>query len=293
MTLLQLEYFKEVVRQKSFTKAAEILHVSQSTLSKSIRSLEENFSIEFIDRKSKEFLLTKEGVLFYEYAQSVLDFYQTKTRELYQRFREDGGILHIGIPPTAGTVLFNKVLNYFHEIAPSAELHVNDSQASKSIYDMLEAGKLDMGVLLGEFSHPNYHTYEAYRSEVMLLVSPNHRLADREKVAFSELKDEQFLMISPEYMFHDAVLECCQSAGYAPNIALYSYQWDLVYDMVAAGKGIGFLPAELLEKNKLTGVKLIRLTEPEFPWVLTVAYRKDKFLSAPMRQFLQACQKCK
>lgn len=74
MTLNQLNYYVEIVRQGSFTKAAEKLFVSQSTLSKAIRALEEEFQMELINRGAKEFQLTPQGNVFNEYAVKILDF---------------------------------------------------------------------------------------------------------------------------------------------------------------------------------------------------------------------------
>ena len=71
MTLNQLKYYVEIVRESSFTKAAEKLFVSQSTLSKSIRTLEEEFQIKMINRVAKEFTLTQEGHVFFEYAERI------------------------------------------------------------------------------------------------------------------------------------------------------------------------------------------------------------------------------
>ena len=76
MTLNQLKYYVEIVRESSFTKAAEKLFVSQSTLSKSIRTLEEEFQIKLINRAAKEFTLTQEGHVFLEYAERILNYYQ-------------------------------------------------------------------------------------------------------------------------------------------------------------------------------------------------------------------------
>lgn len=104
MTINQLQYYVEIVCQKSFTRAAESLFVSQSALSKSVRTLEQEFETELIDHSSKDFLLTPEGELFYEYARKILDFFNMQTRELHQRLHDMGGSLNIGIPPTSGTV---------------------------------------------------------------------------------------------------------------------------------------------------------------------------------------------
>ena len=81
MTLHQLQYFAEIVRQRSFTRAARQLHISQPALSKSVRLLEQEFEAEFIDRNAKDFALTDSGALFYEYAQKLLAF----TEDVYKR----------------------------------------------------------------------------------------------------------------------------------------------------------------------------------------------------------------
>ena len=79
MTLHQLQYFAEIVRQRSFTRAARQLHISQPALSKSVRLLEQEFEAEFIDRNAKDFALTDSGALFYEYAQKLLAFTDAQT----------------------------------------------------------------------------------------------------------------------------------------------------------------------------------------------------------------------
>lgn len=115
MTMNQLSYYVEVVQQKNFTKAAEKLFVSQSTLSKSIRALEMEFQVELINRMSKKFALTPEGYLFYEYAMKLLKYYHVQTQELYQHLHSTSGILKVGIPPTAGTVYFYSLLYQFQK----------------------------------------------------------------------------------------------------------------------------------------------------------------------------------
>lgn len=74
MTLTQLNYFREVVNLQSFTKAANKLYISQSTLSKSIRALEEEYNVILINRGVKNFEVTKEGYILYEYAERILNY---------------------------------------------------------------------------------------------------------------------------------------------------------------------------------------------------------------------------
>ena len=77
--------FMVVARERSFTRAAQLLHVSQPALSKSVRLLEQEFGADFVDRTAKDFTLTPSGELFCEYAQRILSFVDGQTRELRQR----------------------------------------------------------------------------------------------------------------------------------------------------------------------------------------------------------------
>lgn len=289
MTMNQLNYYVEVVRQQNFTKAAEKLFVSQSTLSKSIRALEAEFQVELINRMPKKFALTPEGYLFYEYAVRLLDFYRVQMQELYRHLHGTSGTLCLGIPPTAGTAFFHFLLSRFQEKYPNIELKITEG-TSKSIVSQMETGSLDIGVVLEPFSDRRYRTRKVYRSEVVLIVSRQHRLAAKKSVGFSELKDERFLMISPDYMFYDLAMNKCKSAGFVPGVAFRSSQWDLLYEMVADNQGVSFLPKCLLEGYGRGRVRQIRLKNPEFPWELSVVTRKDRFVTAPMQCFLDMCR---
>ena len=288
MTIKQLEYYAEVVKQRNFTKAAEKLFVSQSALSKSIRVLEKEFQAELIDRTSKDFALTQEGMMFHEYAIKLLDYFHAQTQELYQRLHNMKGALSIGLPPTAGSIYFYSRLHEFQERYPHVALKITEIP-SKTIHEMMDGGKLDLGVVLEPFTDERYHCRQVYTSEVVLVVSEQNRLASKKSASLSELQSEKFLMMSSDYMFHDIILDYCKKSGFTPNIAFESSQWDLIYEMTADHQGISFFPKCLLEKHARTQIRLLELRDPKIPWVLSICYRKDKFLTAPMRCFLDLC----
>ena len=289
MTLNQLSYFVEIVKQCSFTKAADKLFVSQSTLSKSIRTLEEEFQVELINRSAKEFALTQEGHIFHEYAERILNFYQEQTQELFQRLNSASGTLRLGVPPTSGTIYFYSVLNKFQKKSPGIDLQIEEI-TSKHIQDQVLSGKLDMGAIIEPFYDIRLHKQPVFKSEAVLLVPVGHPLADRESVTFEEIKEESIIMISQDYMYHDVVVQKFKEAGITPKIVFESYQWEWIYEMVADGQGVSILPKPLVEKfNNESRVRLIHLTEPEFPWTLSLIYRKDKFVTIPMQCFLDVC----
>ena len=139
MNLTQLNYFREVVQRGSFTKAANELFISQSTLSKSIRTLEEEFKVILINRGAKEFEVTKEGYILYEYAVRILDYYQYQTQELAERLSQSNNSIRLGIPPTAGAIYFYSVVHKFQRTYPEIDLRIEED-ISREIVEKVANG---------------------------------------------------------------------------------------------------------------------------------------------------------
>ena len=216
MTLHQLQYFAEIVRQRSFTRAARQLHISQPALSKSVRLLEQEFEAEFIDRNAKDFALTDSGALFYEYAQKLLAFTDAQTREIRQRIQSAADTLHIGIPPTSGSIYYHTLISQFQATYPDIVLQITEVP-SRRILSLLDEGQLDLGVVLEPISREAYVTRPVVRSEIVAVVSRDHPLAGCGTISLSRLRDEPLLMISQDFMFSGVVEGLCRQAGFAPS----------------------------------------------------------------------------
>ena len=288
VTYTQLLYLTEIVQQRSFTKAAEKLFVSQSTLSKSIRALEAELGTEIVDRKSKSFALTEEGELVYAYAQRVLNYVNTETESVRQRIRGLGGSLSVGIPPTAGAAYFYPRIYAFRQKYPNVRFELEETP-SNSLVEKMDAGRIDMGIVLEPFENENYIKKPVYRSKICICVSRSHPFAGRDSLELSELRNESFLMLTPDYMFRGIVDDYCRQAGFQPKVVFQSSQWDMLYDMVASNFGITFLPVWLVEKWGKPEVKAIPVSVPQMPWILSLCYQKSRPLSEPMKNFLEIC----
>lgn len=284
----QLVYLVEIANQKSFTRAAEKLFLSQSTLSKSIKALEAELGVEIIDRQSKAFTLTEEGELTLAYAQRVLNYFAAETEALRQHFQGLGGSLIVGIPPTAGPAYFYSRLYAFRQEYPNVKLTIEETP-SNTLIEKMDIGQIDMGIILEPFENENYITKPVYRSQIVICVSRNHPLAAQEKVRLAELRNETFLMLTPDYMFRGIVDDYCQKAGFQPKTVFESSQWDMLYDMVAANFGITFLPRWLVEKWGKSEVRMLSVEEPHMPWILSLCYSKNRLLTEPMKNFLKIC----
>jgi DNA-binding transcriptional LysR family regulator len=284
MNINQLKYFVEVVKQKNFTKAAEQLFVSESTISKSIHLLEKEYDVRLIDRGSKECRLTSEGTIFYQSAVRMLENYQAETLKLYDALKCKKGSLTVGIPPVTITACFSPIIYQYRYKYPDIRLEISEVGAN-TVRDLVTNGTLDIGVIIRPFKE-DYAAVPILKSEAVLLLPENHHLANFQSVKFSQLSGERFMILSDDYMLHNIIIQSCERSGFSPNIQFESSQWDLLVEMVAMNQGISILPRPIIDKFWYPKIRMVHLEEPEFPWDVVLVYRKDKFVTAPMRYFI-------
>ena len=106
MNLKHLSYFVDISKRESFTKAADDIYVSQSALSKSVKSLEQELNVTLIDRTSKSFNLTEEGRILYAEGEKLLRYIDESQDEIIEKIHRSRRRLRIGIPPVISTVYF-------------------------------------------------------------------------------------------------------------------------------------------------------------------------------------------
>lgn len=288
MTLNQLSYFSEIVKQRSFTKAAEVLFVSQSALSKSIRTLEKEFETTLIDRKAKVFTLTPEGELFYSFANRILGYYQEQSQILYDNIHGGCSTLSLGLPPSAGSIYFFDQIFRFKKKYSNIDLQITNA-TSKVLEEMVAEGKLDIGIVIEPFENDRFTKKKVFFSESVLVVSKEHPFANYKEMNGAELADQSFVTVSSDYMYYDLFINYCKMSGFSPKIAFETFQWDLLLEMVSANQGVTILPKPLVDKCYQTRVHQIHLKNPEFPWALTLIWRKEKFITEPMHRFIELC----
>ena len=88
-------------------------------------------------------------------------------------------------------------------------------------------------------------------------------------------------------MLHDRIIKNCEIAGFYPHITTESSQWDFLAEMVAYNQGISILPVPIMERfYSSERIKMVRLREPEFPWNIAMIFKKEKLITAQMKDFI-------
>ncbi len=287
MNLKHLSYFVDISKRESFTKAADDIYVSQSALSKSVKSLEQELNVTLIDRTSKSFNLTEEGRILYVEGEKLLQYIDERQDEIIEKIHRSRRRLRIGVPPVISTVYFSQLLFRFIKQYPNIELEISEVGAN-IVQDQINAGNIDIGVvILPIINTDNYHIIPAMSSDNALIVNKDHPLASRDEVDFKELEHEDFLILDRTYMLHDRIIKNCEIAGFYPHITTESSQWDFLAEMVAYNQGISILPVPIMKRFYSSDrIKMIRLKEPEFPWNIAMIFKKEKLITAQMEEFI-------
>ncbi|ARC86440.1 bacterial regulatory helix-turn-helix, lysR family protein [Clostridium argentinense CDC 2741] len=285
MSIRNLTYFVEVAKEKNFTRAANNLHLSQPALSKVIKNLENDLKVQLIDRQGKQFKLTDAGEIFYNNCETALETINKELEKLYDSVNFQKGKIIVGIPPVIGTAIFPTLLSNFKKTYPDIEIILIEGGAN-IIKDMIEEGEVDIGVVMLPFQSEQFHAIPMIYSESKLVVHKSHKFADRETVRLEEIKNENFVILSEEYMLYNQIISACKLKGFEPKIIFKSTQWDFLAEMVSINEGITILPASIIKVFKSNEIRSVSIVDPELPWNIGMIIKKNKYISYAMRTFI-------
>ncbi|MEH7013115.1 LysR substrate-binding domain-containing protein [Neobacillus niacini] len=285
MDIRHLTYFIEVAKYKSFTEASKSLHLSQSTLSKVVKSLEEELNVELIDRSAKKIELTDAGEIVLAEGEIIMESINDLSIHLYDLMNLKKGKIKIGIPPIIGFLFFPKIIKGFNNLYPDIKIKIFEDDSNK-VKQEVRDGILDFGVVMLPVDEKEFDVLPFVYEELSLFVHNTHPLAQREKVEMSELKNENFILFKQE-LIHSLIIQECQRAGFRPKIAYEISEWGFISEMIGENLGISICPKPIAKKMNQDLIKVISIDNPIFPWNLGFISKKRKHASPAVREFIQ------
>ncbi|PKR84118.1 cidABC operon transcriptional activator CidR [Heyndrickxia camelliae] len=286
MDIQHLQYFVAVATYGNFTKAAQQLYVTQPTISKMIKSIEDELGVTLFDRSSKQVKLTDAGKVLLGQAQNIIKSFQNLSSELDDLMELKTGNIQIGLPPMIGSRFFPRVIQEFHKQYPRITVQLFEDGAKKIETDVGN-GMLDLGVVVLPTKDDIFHTFSFVNEQLRVLIHPTNPLSKKEVVHLKDLEHEDFILFRKDFALHDRIITECVRTGYQPNIIYESSQWDFISEMVAANLGIALLPEAICRHLDQERVTIIPLIDPIIPWKLGIIWRKDRYLSFAAREWLR------
>jgi DNA-binding transcriptional LysR family regulator len=221
-------------------------------LSKQIQLLEGELGVALFNRVGRRIELTDAGVLLLPYARRVLRDIADARAALQERSDLAHGRVSIGAPPTVGTHLLPQALADFNALHQNIELELHEAGGSR-LATLLAEGAVDLAVV--PLPVADVSVAELLTEELVIAVSPDHWLAQRQDVSASELVDEGFILFPVGYELRDRTLQLCRQAGFEPRIVLDGAEMDTVLRLAAVGLGIALVPQLALQGvHELIGI---------------------------------------
>lgn len=286
MDIRHMQYVLELARSGSFTKAANALHITQPTLSKAIKSLEEELGVELFKRDGKRIELTDAGRAITGQAHNITEAFHNLRLELDDLTNLNKGAIRIGIPPMAGSSFFPQVLREFRQKYPGLVIQMVEDGAKK-LESKVADGKLDVGVVLLPVDGERFEFFTVIKERLKVIVQVKHPLAECASVSLRELAEEPFILFKEEFALHDRIIAECQRVGFRPKVHYESSQWDFIYELAAAGLGVAMLPETICRTLDHRRVAVLDLVEPEIPWHLGMIWGKKSYLPLAAREWVR------
>lgn len=289
MDLRALRYFVETVRQNSFTQAASVLCVTQSTVSKMVRQLEEEVGHALLLREGRQVRLTDVGRVVYERGLEALAVVQRLQRDVLDMTELSRGELTVGIPPMVN-LFFPSVIQRFRRQYPHVTLMVQEA-GGQVIEERVRSGELEVGVtVLPVAPGSGLASAELGSFPICLVGSAQSPWVHVARPGLGVLHEQDVVMPHNDYSLTRHLQRAMEQAGVRPRIVAQSGQWDFLLSMAMAGMGTALLPQPLLERLKLPADAVVRpLHTPDVLWQVGQIWMADRYMSHAARAWLAVC----
>ncbi len=288
MDVRALRYFVETVRLASFTRAAQSLFVTQSTVSKMVRQLEQELGTPLLIRSGTKAVPTDTGEVVYARAQHILAAMRGLAEEVDQTTSLKRGRLTVGMPPMVN-LLFAPVVTAFRAQWPDIALTLQEAPGP-AIERRVADGELELGATVLPIDPDGPLVAHRIATHPIVAVGPlDVAWAGRPTLALRSLREHALLLPPDDFATTRRLRRAFVDAGIAPHIAAQSAHWDFLVSMAQAGLGVALLPAPLVERLRRGKVASARLVRPGVQWEIGHVRVRDRYLSHAARTWLQTC----
>ena len=284
MELLQLQYFLLLAKEQHVTRTAELLHISQPSLSATIKKLEEELDAPLFVRKGRNIALSPYGEVFQSYVEEVFLALKNGKATLSKMKNQEDSMLNLGL---LSPYVWNELFLLFSDQYP--EITINRrSIEDQRFWDGIVEGDIDfyLGGLnqIEELDTSRLQYSILYEDSMVLLVHQNHPLASRETIDLRECGEESFVNLSEDTNLQQFLNQMFQKAGFVPKVVM-TCDYTLRDQMVSEGHGVSITTRLGAQKSNVSGTVAIPITYPAEKRKLGLVWRKKRVFSVPMEKF--------
>lgn len=281
MNILKYMAFIKTAEYGSFTKAAEVLHYSQSGISRMIGDLEKEWRVTLLERSRWGVSLTSDGSRLLARAQKLCEEYRKLQMEVDDLHGVQSGLIRIGTFSSVATHWLPNIIKAFQKDHPNIdyELLLGDYAEIK---EWIAEGRVDCGFVRLP-ARPAFETIPLARDDLLAVLPEGHPLAESERVPASALCSEPFILL--ERGARTDVTEIFEREGLSPRVRFTTWDDYAIMSMVESGLGISILP-ELILRRIPYRIVAKKLAVPAYREI-GLALRERESASLAVKKFIE------
>jgi DNA-binding transcriptional LysR family regulator len=286
MQIQSLKVFCDLVETESFTKAAQINQVTQSAVSQQISSLERLFKSLLIERSKKNFRLTREGEVVYDYSRQILQTYdllQSKVQEIKDIV---SGSIRIATIYSIGLHELPPYIKKLLKSHPNVNVHVEYRRANQ-VYEDVLGNIVDLGLVSYPEKDGKLEVVPLWKDKLVMICHPQHRLAKAKSIHLADIANEKFIGFEPDIPTRKAVDKILREFDVSIRHVMEFDNIETVKRAVEIDAGISIVPeATVVQEVAKKTLNAIEFQDGEFLRPSAAIYKKSKVLSPAMKHFL-------
>src|SRR3569623_2141702 len=289
--LKALKIFCDVVRQRSFSRAADENDISQSGASQVVHQHKEGLGVKLIDRSKRPFILTPEGEEYYEGCRVVVERYfalEDRVRTLHQ---EVAGRVRVASIYSVGLHHMNRYLQEFLTQHPKANVRLEYLHPDR-VYQSVEDDVADLGLVSYPKSSRTVKAIEWRQEPMVLVCAPSHPFASRRTISLAELDGQKMIGFDSDLTIRGEIDRVLHLHGASVRVVMEFDNIETLKRAIEIDAGIGLLPEPTVLREVHTGtLAAVRLESDELVRPLGIIHRRGKELNVTVQRFIELPQR--
>ena len=275
MNLRQLYYFKTIAELEHYTRAAEALYVSQSSLSHSIRELEEELHVELFSRQGRNIRLTKHGELFYPHVKKTIETLENGISTLQDYIDSNRGTVTLSAFASLDPFVSETIAQYFSE-TKRMDVHFQyEHEGFHEIHERLLSGDIDLAFST-MIDDSRITGVEIGVHKLVALVPEGHPLTKQKQVSLKDLENEKLATFDADSQLGVQIKQYFEALGITPNVVMEARQDAVLYGFVAAGHSVAVTPLPL--SGLPSHVRILPISDDIPQRTLYLLWNKERYM---------------
>ncbi|MGV3041813.1 LysR family transcriptional regulator [Staphylococcus rostri] len=285
MKILQLEYFIEVVNHNSFTKAAQALHISQPSLTATIKKMEHDLGYQLLKRSTKEITITEKGIQFYNYAVNLVQQYHQTMEQMYDlKLSQTPKIKMATIESTAYWVSI--VIRQHQQQHPDQHYQITEILNPEILAQKLTNFELHLGISNDQIRHEDVVSVPLYEEDYVLL-APNDTFESQTAIS---IKGLPLILPNKPYQVRKHIDDYFTHLEERPNIVMEVERFEAATNFVHQGMGYAVIPRVYYQSRYTQHLSALTI-RPTIKRTIYINYARNRQYSDHVRNLVTACQR--